>query len=315
MKIELLDNKKDWFIENPSPIAPAKFVTIGLLRKTMDYVAFRTEADKTINSVVTPISSENLNQIERVILLASKQKAVERRKAEQLIRGVKSNYKCYLKDALCLSCPVCILNGGIGLIKKEKGKEISIRSRVLYQTAFSLESLEESIETLTFNAVDENTTKTGQALNERELIKPGTHFISVVSILAPTLEELKFTLKYISATTRYGAETRGVGILENKIIGISMSNSEITSALELLLETNLTETISSETMSEDKIQETLNKSFLSLSQKSGAQYFFDLKQINTIEESIRTNKLHEGFINSLFMKSSKMTELIEEASK
>jgi len=314
MEIKVLDEKSNWFVEKPIPLAPAKYVTIALLRTTTDYAAFRTEADKTINSVVTPKSISNNETIERVALLASKQKAVERRKAEQIIRDLKEDYNCYLKDNLCLTCPVCVLNGGVGTVKKGTGAEISIRSRILYQTAYSIESLENSVETIVFNAVDELTTETGQALNERELVKPGIHFVSVISLLAPTLGEVKFTLKYILETTRYGAETRGIGTIKNSIVGIGFSNSEITSALELLLKSELTDKLQKQTIPEDEIVKELHSAFQELASDTNAESLSD-DQIQTIANQLKTATITNEFINALFEKSEQMASMIEKSKK
>ncbi|TXT53668.1 MAG: putative Type I-D CRISPR-associated protein Cas7/Csc2 [Candidatus Thorarchaeota archaeon] len=235
MKIETLDEIKDWFIDTPSPLAPAKYATIAILRRTEDYAIFRTESDRYTNSVATPMSRKNKEMIERALILASKQKAVERRHQNKIMRSVKPDAEeCYLKDFLCLSCPVCILNGGIKAVKG--ADELSVKSRVLYQTAYSILPLQDIVESITFNAVDEKTTKTDQALGEREMVKPDTHFISAVSILAPTVDELKLYLYSMLNTTRYGAETRGLGVLENKLLALVLSDTEEFSALGLTLD-------------------------------------------------------------------------------
>ncbi|MHA1770961.1 MAG: hypothetical protein ACTSYL_10825, partial [Candidatus Thorarchaeota archaeon] len=88
MKIELLDKEAKWFIEEPTSLVPAKYVSIAILRRTMDYAAFRTEADKYTNSVATAASKDSDKIIERALILASKQKAVERRHESQIIRDV-----------------------------------------------------------------------------------------------------------------------------------------------------------------------------------------------------------------------------------
>ena len=234
MKIDLLDSETDWFLKEPTPLSPAKYATIGVVRRTLDYAAFRTEADKYTNSVATPAGRKNHEIIERAVILASKQKAVERRQQNKLIRDVFPANECYLKDFLCLECPVCALNGGIRAIKG--AGEVSIKSRILYQTAFSILPFENVVESITFNAVDERTTKTDQALGERELVKPDTYFVSAISILAPTLDELKFYLYSLFNTTRYGAETRGIGIIENKLLGLVLSDTEEFSALGITMD-------------------------------------------------------------------------------
>lgn len=311
MKIELLDNESEWFIDQPTPLAPAKYVTIAILRRTLDYAAFRTEADRYTNSVATPASKTANKIIERALILASKQKAVERRHESQIIRDIKPDAEeCYLKDDLCLKCPVCALNGGI---KAEKGAgEISIKSRVLYQTAFSILPFEDVVESITFNAVNEKTTKTEQALGERELVKPDTHFISVVTLLAPTLDELKFYLYSLLNTTRYGAETRGMGVIENKILGVVFSDSEQFSALGLTMDIyeKLVEGEESPTLTYENILDATHKGVLA-SIKDRNSKVLSKEEVIALEEQLRSARPTKKWVEKMYADAAAFREKIQ----
>lgn len=309
MKIDLIDSEKDWFVDSPQPLSPAKYATIAILRRTVDYAAFRTESDKYTNSVTTPAHTHTDNVIERALILASKQKAVERRHQNKILREFIENEECYLKDNLCLKCPACILNGGI---KAEKGAdEISIKSRVLYQTAFSILPFEEVVESITFNAVNEVTTKTEQALGERELVKPDTYFLSVVSILAPTLDELKFYLFSLLQTTRYGAESRGFGVLENKLLALVLSDNEEFSALGLTMDAY-------EHLVGDKTEPIQYSNILdvvhdvSLAQVigKGVRKSFSKDEIMNIESSLRASAPTETWLKAMYKKAAEFRELV-----
>ncbi len=310
MKIELLDQESEWFIDKPTPLAPAKYVSIAILRRTLDYAAFRTEADKYTNSVATPASKKANKIIDRALILASKQKAVERRHESQIIRDIMPEAdECYLKDELCLKCPVCALNGGI---KAEKGAgEISIKSRLLYQTAFSILPFEDVVESITFNAVNEKTTKTGQALGERELVKPDTHFISVVTLLAPTLDELKFYLYSMLNTTRYGAETRGMGVIENKILSLVFSDSEQFSALRLTMDIyeELVEEKENPILTYDNILEATHNGILAMI-RDGNNKVLSKDEVIALEQQLRKAKPTKKWIEKMYTDAASFREKI-----
>jgi len=314
MKIELIDNEKEWFVDHPQPLSPAKYTTIAILRRTVDYAAFRTEADKYTNSVATPAHSNTSDIIERALILASKQKAVERRHQNKILRDFVTDEDCYLKDNLCLKCPVCILNGGIKAVKGEG--EIAIKSRILYQTAFSVLPFENVVESITFNAVNELTTKTEQALGERELVKPDTYFLSVVSILAPTLDELKFYLFSLLQTTRYGAESRGFGILENKLLALILSDNEEFSALGLTMDAY-------EHLAGDKIKPLQYSNILdvvhdvSLARVTGkgVKKSFSKDEIMEIENALRTSAPTEAWLKGMYKKAEEFRKLVLSGDK
>jgi CRISPR-associated protein Csc2 len=68
------------------PLIGAKTVQILLLRETLDYVVLRTEETREINEVVTPSARSSQSEIRRVAFLGGKQKAVESRELERLLR-------------------------------------------------------------------------------------------------------------------------------------------------------------------------------------------------------------------------------------
>ncbi|MBD3158020.1 MAG: type I-D CRISPR-associated protein Cas7/Csc2 [Candidatus Lokiarchaeota archaeon] len=311
VKIELLDNQKDWFVGEPSPLAPAKYASVALLRTTKDYAAFRTEADKYTNSVATPAYDGSDEVIERALILASKQKAVERRHQSKILRAFPQNKECYLKDELCLSCPVCALNGGIST--KTEVDDISIKSRILYQTAFSVMPFEDVVESITFNAVNEKTTKTGQALGERELVKPDTSFLSVVTLLAPTLDELKFYLYAMLNTTRYGAETRGLGVIDNRLLGLVLSGTEEFSALQLTMDTygNLVAENDDADLTYDSIFGVVHEVSLSDLPEARVHKVYSKDKIPELEKALKESSPTEDWIDGMYEKALAFRKTIE----
>lgn len=237
MSLELL---KDYLLEQPKPIIGAKTIQLILFREILDYTVLRTEETKELNTVVTPLSMTDTTDTRRVAFLATKQKAVESRELERMLRTAteKTDLKypdCYLKDHLCLSCPRCALFGGTNT---ESGGEkvANIKHRIEYGTAFSLLPFEEIETSFTFNAISDHNQKTGQALGTRYAVRPATVFPSIVTLKSVTKTELILAVKTLLTAKNYGAETRIGGDVRNTIAGIVGGWEEIITPLELTLE-------------------------------------------------------------------------------
>lgn len=237
MSLELLG---DYFVERPQAIIGARTIQIILFREVMDYVVLRTEETRELNTVVTPLSISDSNEVRRVAFLGTKQKAVESREMERILRTAgeaakREELKCFLKDNLCLECPRCALFGGTN-VDSASAKEANIKHRIEYGTAFSLSPFEEVEVSLTFNAINDKNQKTGQALGNRYAVRPATLFPSIVTLKSVTKRELILTLKTLLAAKSYGAETRIGGDLRNTIAGIVAGWEEIITPMELTLE-------------------------------------------------------------------------------
>jgi len=98
----------------------------------------------------------------------------------------------------------------------------------------------ELISDRTINAIFETGTmrdeegKASTALNTSEYIKPGVHFLDIVTFKDVTADELRYALGNILLTTRYGAVSSRVGRMENQILGIFGGIAELPSSLELV---------------------------------------------------------------------------------
>ena len=93
---------KGYLVANPGPIIGAKTIQIFLLREVLDYTALRTEDTKELNTVATPLSINDKTQVSRVGFLASKQKAVESRELERMLRTAVENNNSKIGNKLAL---------------------------------------------------------------------------------------------------------------------------------------------------------------------------------------------------------------------
>ncbi|MBV9300664.1 MAG: type I-D CRISPR-associated protein Cas7/Csc2 [Acidobacteriaceae bacterium] len=226
----------DYLVVKPRPLLSAEAIQLLLLREVLDYTVLRTEDSREINSVDTPLSIKDSKTVKRVAFLGSKQKAAESRELESLLRSACSaaNFdakECWLKDNLCLECPRCALFGATALSEAP-----NIRHRIEYSTAFSLLTFDLLTEEITFNAVDEKTQTTGQALGVRHVVRPASLFASIVTLRSVTRSELILAVKTLLSSKSYGGETRIGGDCRNTVIGIVAGWEEIITPLELTLE-------------------------------------------------------------------------------
>lgn len=295
-----LKKLEEFFVEKISPILGVETVQILLIREVLDYTVLRTEETRELNTIVTPQSLEKESEeIERVIFLGSKQKAVETRYFRSLLNTAAEKYnikklaECYMKDNLCLACPRCTLFGAV----KTEGKEPNIKHRINYSTAFSLLPYSDINNEFTFNAISDATTKTGQALGTTYSVKPTSIFLSSISLRSCSWEEFLLVLKMLLAAKDYGAETRIRGSIRNIPIAIIGGWEEVITPLELTLK--LYEfSKDSKTITSDMIDKTIAE----YSKKAG---FSDKiktitgDELDTLLEKVSSFEISKDFIDDI----------------
>lgn len=98
---------------------------------------------------------------------------------------------------------------------------ISVTSRVMYDTAYSIRDSSVLVEEKFQNAPGDAFAKGATtAIREPDFIMPGTLFPCVVTLRDATFEELVFVLGVTKMNKRYGAATSRIGRVENHILGI-----------------------------------------------------------------------------------------------
>ncbi len=196
---------------------------IVVLRSLKGFGQFVTESRDEVNTY------EFGEEDERPIIFGEKLKAVERRTVMRKIREVLG-VNCWLTthkkggdsgiSGLCMSCPACVLFGGTYAPKKGGGaggtKNVIEMRRVYYTAAFPFQG--GGIRDVTFNAVDERTGQTGQALGTNQIIEP-RDFIDVVTVEADDEKWVKLVVWGIEHSDRYGANTRIYGEVHNQVLG------------------------------------------------------------------------------------------------
>ncbi|WP_373526708.1 type I-D CRISPR-associated protein Cas7/Csc2 [Nostoc sp.] len=223
-----------------------RFITLVVLRTTHSETIFRTEGSgEPMCSEFVQAGLEGENQkiiIQRLVMTKRKQVAPERRYGREHLRAHELLYTnpkdgslCSLNtNAPCEMCADCFLYGFAA------GGGGAQKSRIWTEDAFSILPASDVVGDRTINAIYENGTMRDEkgnpstALNTSEYIKPGVHFLDVVTLKDVTADELRYIIGNILFTSRYGAVSSRVGRMENQILGVFGSITELPSSLELV---------------------------------------------------------------------------------
>lgn len=294
-----LDHIQSYTVAQPQPLIGAETIQIVLLREILDYTVLRTEETRELNTVTTPRSIDESDDELRVAFLASKQKAAESRMMEQMLRTAARAAgmtipECYLKDYLCLQCPRCALFGATNT-RSASEKTGNIKHRIEYGTAFSLMPLRDVGDSLTFNAIDEMTQTTGQALGTRYVVKPASIFPSIVTLRSATTREFVLALKTLLACKSYGAEARTGGDVRNTILGIACGWEEVITPLELTLELFDRRT----SLDGENVYEIL-RTYAPLAGNSGQVSILDPGEVEALVREVSDTALDAAFLNSAY---------------
>ncbi len=220
-----------------------RFITLVVLRTTHSETIFRTEGSgEPMCSEFVQAGVTNDNIIQRLVMTKRKQVAPERRYGREHLRAHELLYTnpkdgslCSLNtNAPCEMCVDCFLYGFAA------GGGGAQKSRIWTEDAFSILPTSDVVGDRTINAIYENGTMRDEkgnastALNTSEYIKPGVHFLDVVTLKDVTADELRYIIGNILFTSRYGAVSSRVGRMENQILGVFGSITELPSSLELV---------------------------------------------------------------------------------
>ncbi len=219
-----------------------RFISLVVLRKTESETIFRTEGSgEPMCSEFVQAGLVDKTVIQRLVMTKRKQVAPERRYGREFLRAHELFYTSPKEGALCslntnAPCEMCVDCFLYGFAAGGGGAQ---KSRIWTEDAFSVLPATDILGDRTINAIYENGTMRDQngnastALNTSEYIKPGVHFLDVVTLKDVTADELRYVMGIIYRTSRYGAVSSRVGRMENQILGIFGSIAELPSSLEL----------------------------------------------------------------------------------
>lgn len=241
--MKTLDGYKDFLLDHYSNLPQGRYVNLIVLRETKSETIFRTEGSgEPLNREFVHAGLTDHDVIPRVVISKRKQTAVERRTGRELLRSFgflkkldDGTKECMLNtNNPCERCVDCWLYGFAA------GGGGAQKSRVITEDAFSLLPASSIVDTKTFNALFDNSTMrnpdTGEAstsINESEYIKPEVHFLDIEVLKDVTAAELVYTCGNILRSSRYGAISSRIGRVQNMLLAVVFSRTEIFSSLEL----------------------------------------------------------------------------------
>ncbi len=207
--------------------APARFTTDGERGNTMTVRMGRPGEDTV--------------EIRAVDLFYRKQPGAERRTAKTIQRDVlgDDSEACgedrMHPNEMRQNSPESVLFGSAA-----GNVGVSQRSRVYYNSAYSLRDASTTLQQNTQTAAGDETRQKaseGQGTWTPDFVRPGTLFPSVVTLDSAIPEEVLFVLTVLDRTNHYGAgETRG-GNVTNHVLGVYAGHDEGPANLEVARET------------------------------------------------------------------------------
>ncbi|KKG11217.1 type I-D CRISPR-associated protein Cas7/Csc2 [Methanosarcina sp. 2.H.A.1B.4] len=225
IKKELSPGLVESLINEPS----AHYIHILLLRELQSNAIFTTNGEDADIATVGISAEDGLVDYSPVMMFKRKQTGSDRRKGKELQRNFLGITDTMDVNKMNQESPESMLYGSAA-----GENAVSVTSRVMYDTAYSIRDSSVIIEEKFQNAPGDNFAKgPTSAIREPDFIIPGTLFPCVVTLRDATFEELLFVLGITKMNKRYGAVTSRIGRMQNHILGIYSGIEEGTANLVL----------------------------------------------------------------------------------
>lgn len=249
----------------------SNYVNLLVLRELQSHAVFTTNGqDADIASV--PVANGDYSP---GLMFMRKQTGSDRRVGKALQRDLglfkEDEDECTMQvNEMCQDCPECILYGSAASSGEQ---ELSITSRVMYDTAYTLRDASVVVDEKFQNAPGDDYAKSAEAtIREPDFFEPGTLFPSVVTLRDATPAEVAFVLEITMRNKRYGATTSRLGRVNNRVLDIYVGSEEGPANLELtrgaikrLAETDAYDSwenvVRAETLSPDLVADYVAESF------------------------------------------------------
>ncbi|MGB9929172.1 MAG: type I-D CRISPR-associated protein Cas7/Csc2 [Methanosarcina sp.] len=207
----------------------AHYVHILLLRELQSSAIFTTNGEDADIATVGISTQDGIVDYSPVMMFKRKQTGSDRRKGKELQRNFLDIKDTMDVNRMNQESPESMLYGSAA-----GDNAVSVTSRVMYDTAYSIRDSSVIIEEKFQNAPGDNFVKgPTSAIREPDFIIPGTLFPCVITLRDATFEELLFVLGITKMNKRYGAVTSRIGRMQNHILGIYYGIEEGTANLTL----------------------------------------------------------------------------------
>ena len=210
----------------------SNYVNLLVLRELRSHAVFTTNGQDADIATV-PVGDGDYSP---GLMFMRKQTGSDRRVGKALQRDLglfgEDEHECTMQvNEMCQDCPECILYGSAA---SSSDRALSITSRVMYDTAYTLRDTTVVINEKFQNAPGDDYAKSAEAtIREPDFFEPGTLFPSVVTLRDATPAEVAFVLGITRQNKRYGAATSRLGRVNNRVLGVYVGNEEGPANLEL----------------------------------------------------------------------------------
>lgn len=251
---ELADALTSGTVEEIHNTRQNRFTHLVVLREVTSSARFTTDGETANTTMIrTGDPEEQTIPITAVDMFYRKQPGAERRRAKELQRDLLAHVNACASDhmkpnEMNQSSVESVLFGSAAA-----SDGVSQRSRVYYNSAYSIRSADMALSQNTQNAAgnkDRNKSSEGQGTWTHDFVQPHTLFPSVITLDSATPQEVMFTLAVIDQTTRYGAATTRGGCVNNHILGAYCGTTDAPSNLQLVQQ--ITGQLAAETSSSEE---------------------------------------------------------------
>lgn len=239
--MSILNQYQTHFMAQYSNYPHGRYITLILARWIESEAIFRTEGSgEPLNKEFVLAGQKNSEPIQRVVISKRKQTAVERRTGRELLRrhdllfSTKDGICALNRNNPCEKCLDCMIYGYAA------GGGGAQKARVITDDAFSLHPAHQILGTKQFNALFDNSTmrdpetgKPSSSIGTDEYVKPQAVFLDMETLKDVTASEFQYVLGNILRSSRYGAISSRIGKVDNVLLGVVFSDTELFSNLEL----------------------------------------------------------------------------------
>lgn len=207
------------------------YTNIVVLRELESHAIFTTNGQDADVATVAVSNGEETIEYTPGLMFMRKQTGSDRRYGKSIQRDILGIDDTMNVNQMNQRSPESVLYGSAA---SEGDEAISVTSRVMYDTAYTIRDSTSVIDEKFQNAPGDDYAKEAtSAVREPDFFEPGTLFPAVITLRDATPEEVIFILAITLQNKRYGAATTRLGRVKNHILDIYVGSEEGPANLEL----------------------------------------------------------------------------------
>ena len=208
------------------------YTNILVLRELQSHAVFTTNGQDADIATVHLSTDDGGIEYSPGLMFMRKQTGSDRRFGKSLQRDLVEIEDTMDVNKMNQASPESALYGSAA--SESEDSAISVTSRVMYDTAYTIRDASAAIDEKFQNAPgDEYAKEATTAIREPDFFEPGTLFPSVITLRDATPEEVAFVIGITVRNKRYGATTTRLGRVKNHILDVYVGSEEGPANLEL----------------------------------------------------------------------------------